>query len=1384
MFARRESGRAVVGLVLLVITLFAGMLTAPAALADSEPPDAPAPPMTDRDRVVQLWRVGGPTVKADAAAALIGTDADITAFLTVKLPQDRKVDDRISVNRMLAAGGPTIKDAAQRALDATDDAAISAFLFSGWQLPASVDRRIHVDQMLAAGGPELQKAAQVALDADTDDAIQDFLDSGWKAPYEVDQRIRVDQAFAAGGPETRVAAQRALEADNLGAYAQFLDHDREIAEAHDLETATITQLAAAAKDAGEEAARETEASKEASARAVTEAQLAKQAAEAAATASANAHNDANAASAAAAQAADAADKAASAAREAVGAANAASVAARVASGAATRAATAATKAGQAASQAYKSASAAATDAQNADTARQDAETARAAAQGARNAAAAAKSAGDAITAAKNAISAAGSAGNNAAAAARAAEAAGKNAAVAQAQAARARQAAASAAASAARATRSAQAASAFADTAADAAYAAQAAAERAATNADAAAAAALDAANHAHNATEAAELATTHANAATQAAQAAITAANQAKTVYDAARTADAARLAAQFERDDELALKLSAAADQVSLADRWNKTQDELRTVETNRLIAEATAPGTDPALALSDARKAALALATSGGPWTQAAAQNALSGPDVIAMDFIRTGLPIAAGQDDRVTLANLERTGTDGFKKAADTALAGSDADVQAFLRSQDYPDREVDDRIAVDQIFAEAQREGNFATQAAAQQALDADTDQALRQFLDAGKTANAINDDLIKANQIYAADTSGPELKAAAQIALDGTPAMVRDFLVSGQYVAAQRDQDNAAHDAQVSGYLAQAMQTAQTAAQNADLAQQVAATARGAATEATGYAQQAEIDRQAAATSAQKAHESALAAQDAATRAAHSAATANTAAANARTSSRKAAMSAAWANSSANFAARMASDAYGSARDAFNSAVAAGGNAEKAKTAANEAVSAALATVKRKQEEAHGLILLHCKSLPGGIGYDECIQFAQMPDADQAMRVLDNDWLCWHTANMGQAFQRACLDARTSPTFGTDLAFTVAAQTLDELGAIYSALGTVEGLTIGGVLCAAFEPCGLLASSIIPEGTAFTSWMAIATGDALVTARVGGLLADAYVREEASGVSLSEIVAGLGACERNSFLDSTAVSLADGSTKPIRDVRVGDRVLATNPVTGTTQARPVTGLVTGQGQKEIRDIRVTTAGGQAEIKATSGHRFWVDGQNKWVAAQHLRPGDRLRSTQGEVRVADVFSTAVDAKVYNFTVEGLHTYYVVAGDTPLLVHNSGCTDHIALGLEAYAEQLAGGLGARTLMSDRDWRGTVWVTAELLQIDPAAFRVSFALDGMDGAEIDVATAVYRALSRNARQIGGATDLEITIFNQLGVLKEVDFYIGGRLQANPFK
>lgn len=42
----------------------------------------------------------------------------------------------------------------------------------------------------------------------------------------------------------------------------------------------------------------------------------------------------------------------------------------------------------------------------------------------------------------------------------------------------------------------------------------------------------------------------------------------------------------------------------------------------------------------------------------------------------------------------------------------------------------------------------------------------------------------------------------------------------------------------------------------------------------------------------------------------------------------------------------------------------------------------------------------------------------------------------------------------------------------------------------------------------------------------------------------------------------------NSFTADTPVTLADGTQEPIEDVKVGDKVLATDPYTGQTKAEP------------------------------------------------------------------------------------------------------------------------------------------------------------------------------------------------------------------------
>ncbi|MGH3391007.1 MAG: putative toxin, partial [Actinomadura sp.] len=153
-------------------------------------------------------------------------------------------------------------------------------------------------------------------------------------------------------------------------------------------------------------------------------------------------------------------------------------------------------------------------------------------------------------------------------------------------------------------------------------------------------------------------------------------------------------------------------------------------------------------------------------------------------------------------------------------------------------------------------------------------------------------------------------------------------------------------------------------------------------------------------------------------------------------------------------------------------------------------------------------------------------------------------------------------------------------------------------------------------------------------------------------------------------------CNTNSFVAGTPVLLADGSYKPIEDVDIGDWVLAADPVTGRSGARQVTALITGTGVKRLVAVEITGTGPgghrTATVTATEGHPFWDSGERRWVPAGELDGGDRLRTTAAG-RSATVRATheyTLVERVYNLTVDDLHTYHVMAGGTPVLVHNSG------------------------------------------------------------------------------------------------------------------
>ncbi|MEU0103547.1 polymorphic toxin-type HINT domain-containing protein [Streptomyces sp. NPDC006267] len=151
-------------------------------------------------------------------------------------------------------------------------------------------------------------------------------------------------------------------------------------------------------------------------------------------------------------------------------------------------------------------------------------------------------------------------------------------------------------------------------------------------------------------------------------------------------------------------------------------------------------------------------------------------------------------------------------------------------------------------------------------------------------------------------------------------------------------------------------------------------------------------------------------------------------------------------------------------------------------------------------------------------------------------------------------------------------------------------------------------------------------------------------------------------------------CASNSFLPGTPVLMADGSRPPIEDVRPGDTVLATDPETGDTRPEPVTNLITGDGEKHLVTITVDTDGNTgnhtADITATNNHPFWTTKPARWTNATDLAPGDWLRTSAGTyVQITAIDRrTAPNTTVYNLTVNNLHTYYVLAGATAVLVHN--------------------------------------------------------------------------------------------------------------------
>ena len=146
------------------------------------------------------------------------------------------------------------------------------------------------------------------------------------------------------------------------------------------------------------------------------------------------------------------------------------------------------------------------------------------------------------------------------------------------------------------------------------------------------------------------------------------------------------------------------------------------------------------------------------------------------------------------------------------------------------------------------------------------------------------------------------------------------------------------------------------------------------------------------------------------------------------------------------------------------------------------------------------------------------------------------------------------------------------------------------------------------------------------------------------------------------------------------VLLADGTSKAIEDVVVGDLVLAGDPESGETSARPVVDTYV---HEDVETYAVETSTGT--VTSTAEHPFWVEGRG-WTPVRELQPGDKLVDADGvRVELVAVTPTGETATVHNLNVEGLHSYHVGAGDSWVLVHNN-CSSDLGPGVPGGVDNL--------------------------------------------------------------------------------------------------
>ncbi|MGW2638682.1 RICIN domain-containing protein [Streptomyces sp. NPDC001348] len=803
---------------------------------------------------------------------------------------------------------------------------------------------------------------------------------------------------------------------------------------------------------------------------------------------------------------------------------------------------------------------------------------------------------------------------------------------------------------------------------------------------------------------------------------------SEATKAKDAKDRAEAAEKTAESKRDDAVEAKDHAKAMRDDAWDAKQKADAARAKADAKDAYADSLDSGD-----AADAARAAANNADKAADDAEAAAGKARSEADAATQaaadaDAAATRAEAAAkrarSDADAAQAAKLRadaavKTATSA---AADAIKASQDASAEAKTAVKLADEAEQHAKDAKTQADA-ANAEAGKALAAAAKAAGFAHvTAQAA---VDAGKAAEQVANPANDAIQLGSAyvDTDS----AAGLVVLTGQASK---SIADQQQAVADAHAKNAAAEAQAAKNLAdQAKGDAKEAYQHAANAAQYAADARGYSKEALGYAadaakaasaaaaslartvdydQQATEDAAAADKAAGNAEGYAKDARDSADAAELDAEAARSAAAQAEQDAKDARAAADRADAAATEAEQAAKDADKYAKDAQEAAEQA--EKEEANKQASQGAGTGIPGVFAVPDESTVKIVSSkqigtCPPMPEA-AFQGCNAMYDLVVTYEADFYLCTDDQAQATADgcpksAWQFLQRATLknikiDGWTHQFSGKDIV----------RAGWQSLFGDVAGSILFSFFAEDLMDCWhgdktacvwSLATYVPVEGLLDSIARAVKAVDAAAKTGIG--FTDAWKALRALHLS-DEAIAGIGAkaiealgkarkwCTSNSFPGTTQVLMADGTTKEIKDIRIGDAVIATDPESGRTETHTVSRTIYTPDDTDFADITIDVR--HARITATQHHPFWSPSAHRWIDGGDLRPGQTLRTSSGAtVTVLRVHRFHRFHAAYNLTVDRLHTYYVLAGTTSVLVHNTnGCpTGTMVLGIGDYSEALA-------------------------------------------------------------------------------------------------